>query len=46
MARNVFDAKYETFGVMNRNFFAGQSERFVGPGAPIAGWAGIRVRFQ
>ena len=46
MARNVFDARYETFGVMNRNFFTGQGERFVGPGAPIGGWAGVRVQFD
>jgi len=46
MARNVFDARYETFGVMNNNFFTGQPERFVGPGAPIGGWAGIRLRFD
>jgi outer membrane receptor protein involved in Fe transport len=46
MARNVFDAKYQTFGVMNNNFFTGQGERFLGPGAPIAGWAGLRVSFE
>ncbi|HUL12426.1 MAG TPA: TonB-dependent receptor [Methylococcaceae bacterium] len=38
VARNVFDDKYETFGVMNRNCFNdGQPQRFPGPGAPIAG---------
>ena len=32
VARNVFDDKYETFGVMNRNcFHDGQPERFLGP---------------
>jgi iron complex outermembrane receptor protein len=51
MANNVFDTKYENFGVVNRNFFSGAPdggtpERFLGPGAPIGGWAGIRVRFD
>ncbi|MGZ8245868.1 TonB-dependent receptor [Methylomagnum sp.] len=51
MANNVFDAKYENFGVVNRNFFSGAAEggtpsRFLGPGAPIGGWAGIRVMFD
>ncbi|MDD5033332.1 MAG: TonB-dependent receptor, partial [Methylococcaceae bacterium] len=46
MARNVFDTKYETFAVMNRNFFTGQGERFVGPGAPLSGWGGIRLKFD
>jgi hypothetical protein len=30
---------------MNNNFFTGQSERFVGAGAPFGGWAGLRVSF-
>jgi len=47
MARNVFDANYETYGILNRNFFkGGTSEAFLGPGAPISGWAGIRVKFE
>lgn len=47
MARNVFDVQYETFGVMNRNYFRdGEPERFLGPGAPIGGWAGVRVKFD
>lgn len=47
MARNVFDANYESYGVVNRNFFKnGSPEAFLGPGAPISGWAGIRVRFE
>jgi len=50
-ANNVFDTKYENFGVVNRNFFSGAPdggtpERFLGPGAPIGGWAGIRVRWD
>ncbi len=51
LANNVLDANYENFGVVNRNFFTGAPaggtpERFLGPGAPIAGWAGVRVRFD
>lgn len=47
MARNIFDTKYETFGVMNKNFFNNATpERFVGPGAPISGWAGFRLNFD
>jgi outer membrane receptor protein involved in Fe transport len=47
MARNITDTRYETFGVMNTNYFrGGEGERFVGPGAPIAGWAGVRFRFD
>jgi iron complex outermembrane receptor protein len=51
LANNVFDAKYENFGVVNRNFFTGAPnggtpERFLGPGAPIGGWAGVRVRWD
>jgi outer membrane receptor protein involved in Fe transport len=44
---NVTDARYETGGGFNFNAFATPIavERFVAPGAPIAGWAGIRVRF-
>lgn len=46
LANNVLDQDYETFGVLNRNFFTGENERFLGPGAPIAGWAGLRVRLD
>lgn len=51
MANNVFNADYENFGVVNRNFFGGAPNggtpsRFLGPGAPIGGWAGIRVMFD
>jgi outer membrane receptor protein involved in Fe transport len=47
MARNVFDTNYETYGIVNQNFFnEGKGEAFLGPGAPISGWAGIRVKFD
>jgi outer membrane receptor protein involved in Fe transport len=46
MARNVFDTSYQTFGAINRNFFTGQGERFVGPGVPASGWAGVRLSFE
>ncbi len=47
MARNVFDANYETYGIINQNFFkGGRGEAFLGPGAPISGWAGVRVKFD
>jgi iron complex outermembrane receptor protein len=44
---NVTDAEYETAGALNFNAFADPVavERFVAPGAPIAGFAGVRVRF-
>jgi len=44
---NVTDAEYETAGGLNFNAFADPIavERFVAPGAPIAGFAGVRVRF-
>jgi iron complex outermembrane receptor protein len=44
---NVTDAEYETAGTLNFNAFADPIavERFVAPGAPIAGFAGVRVRF-
>jgi iron complex outermembrane recepter protein len=47
MARNVFDTNYETYGIINQNFFkGGTGEAFLGPGAPISGWAGVRVKFD
>jgi iron complex outermembrane receptor protein len=47
MARNIFNAKYATYGIVNRNFFSGDTpEAFLGPGAPISGWGGIRVKFE
>jgi outer membrane receptor protein involved in Fe transport len=44
---NVTDADYETAGALNFNAFADPIavERFAAPGAPIAGYAGVRVRF-
>jgi iron complex outermembrane receptor protein len=44
---NVTNAHYETAGAVNFNAFADPiaPERFVAPGAPIAGWGGIRIRF-
>ena len=46
MGRNVFDADYANFGVLNTNFFTGEATRFLSPGAPATGYAGIRVRFD
>ena len=51
MANNVFNVDYENFGVVNRNFFSGAAyggtpSAFLGPGAPIGGWAGVRVMFE
>ena len=44
---NVTDADYETGGVRNFNAFADPlaEERFLAPGAPIAGWVGVKLRF-
>ena len=44
---NVTNAHYATAGALNFNAFADPIavERFVAPGAPIAGWAGVSVRF-
>jgi iron complex outermembrane recepter protein len=44
---NVTNARYVTAGALNFNAFADPIavERFVAPGAPIAGWGGITVRF-
>ncbi|HEY8520803.1 MAG TPA: TonB-dependent receptor [Gammaproteobacteria bacterium] len=46
---NVLDAEYETFGlfgeadeVLGDDF---EDPRFFGPGAPRAGWLGVKVRF-
>ncbi len=51
MANNVFNTDYSNFGVVNRNFFTGAPDggtpsSFLGPGAPIGAWAGIRVHFD
>jgi hypothetical protein len=44
---NVTNAHYSTAGALNFNAFADPIavERFVAPGAPIAGWVGAKVRF-
>lgn len=45
MVNNIFDTKYETFGVLTQNYFTGADERFLGPGAPIGVWAGVKLTF-
>jgi outer membrane receptor protein involved in Fe transport len=44
---NVTNAHYSSAGALNFNAFADPIavERFVAPGAPIAGWVGAKVRF-
>ena len=44
---NVTNAHYSTAGALNFNAFANPIavERFAAPGAPIAGWGGVKVRF-
>ncbi len=44
---NVTNTHYATAGALNFNAFANPIgvERFVAPGAPIAGWVGAKVRF-
>jgi iron complex outermembrane recepter protein len=44
---NATNAEYETVGALNFNAFASPIavERFVAPGAPIGGWAGVRLSF-
>ena len=44
---NATNAQYATAGALNWNAFAEPVgvQRFVAPGAPIAGWAGVKVRF-
>ncbi|HKW94570.1 MAG TPA: TonB-dependent receptor [Methylomirabilota bacterium] len=44
---NVTDAHYRTAGALNWNAFVApiSAQRFVAPGAPIGGWAGVRLRF-
>jgi iron complex outermembrane receptor protein len=44
---NVFYADYETGGIRNFNAFADpiDEERFLTPGAPRAGWVGVKLRF-
>ena len=44
---NATNASYATAGALNWNAFADpiSVERFVAPGAPIGGWAGVNLRF-
>lgn len=52
---NVFDRRYSTGGLLGTNGFAAngavqapadwRNEQFVAPGAPRAGWVGLRVSF-
>jgi iron complex outermembrane recepter protein len=44
---NVTNANYATAGALNWNAFGDpiDVQRFVAPGAPIGGWAGVKVRF-
>jgi outer membrane receptor protein involved in Fe transport len=47
MVDNVFDAKYNTFGTLGNpsNVFPEFTDpRFFSPGAPIGGWAGVRIK--
>ena len=41
------NAEYATSGARNWNAFVEPIgvQRFVSPGAPIAGWVGVKVRF-
>lgn len=48
MARNLADADYSSFGLVNRSAYstpAGNVERFLSPGAPVGAWAGFRILF-
>jgi iron complex outermembrane recepter protein len=44
---NVTNASYATVGALNWNAFADpiSVQRFVAPGAPLGGWAGVKVKF-
>ncbi len=43
---NVFDAEYETYGAFFENTLDNTGvERFLGPGAPIGAFSGVRVKF-
>jgi outer membrane receptor protein involved in Fe transport len=52
---NLFNTQYNTLGVLGENFFTGPghtfdaantvNELFLSPGAPLAGWVGIRYSF-
>ncbi|MDR2216056.1 MAG: TonB-dependent receptor [Nevskiaceae bacterium] len=45
---NLFDRRYETFGVLGEPdevFEEFDDPRFLGPAPPLGAWAGVRVRF-
>jgi outer membrane receptor protein involved in Fe transport len=45
-AENVFNADYETYGAFFENTLDGTGiERFLGPGAPLGAFGGVRVKF-
>ena len=53
---NVFNVRYQNFGILGTNFFRGPNDTFApalaapdafrSPGAPIGAWIGIRYRFD
>jgi outer membrane receptor protein involved in Fe transport len=53
---NVFDTRYQNFGILGVNFFRGpgnayapalaQPEQFRAPGAPLGAWVGVRYTFS
>jgi len=53
---NLFDTRYQNFGILGVNFFRGpgnsyapalaQPEQFRSPGAPLGAWVGIRYAFS
>jgi outer membrane receptor protein involved in Fe transport len=56
MVTNLFDKRYENFGILGENFFNGPNhtfdgnnpvnEQFVGPGAPRGMWVGMRYAWK
>ena len=52
---NVFNTRYQNFGILGVNFFRGpgntyapalaQPEQFRSPGAPLGAWVGVRYEF-
>lgn len=47
MGRNIFDNRYASFGQLGQNFFMnGNATQFQGPGAPAAGYAGVRIHWN
>ena len=44
---NLFDKKYETFGVLGNNIFNNDAaEQFRSPAAPLAAWVGVTYEFD